>query len=239
MTARQATWKWIGWILAVSLAAVLVGWHWEYLDWRHLAEHEAELREWSDRNRVWALLVASLLYIAVAAFSIPGATALSLATAWFFGFWSGLIVVSFASTAGATLAFGFARFFLRQSLGPRLDHWQRVSGLSLAGNAAQMLLVLRLIPMVPFFVVNLLMASTPIRWRTFWWISQVGMLPATIVYVFAGSSLPDLSVLVERGLAGVVNERLLAALALLGLFAATSFWLVRRFSRNRRKVLPE
>ncbi len=158
---------------------------------------------------------------------------MTLATGALFGFWGGVVLVSFASTIGATLAFLAARYFLRDwvraRLGARLADRARSVETDLARDGAFYLFTLRLIPVVPFFAVNLLMGLTAIRALTFYLVSQAGMLAGTAVCVNAGTQLAQLD-----SLSGIASPTLLAAFALLGLFP----WIARMFLNaiKRRKV---
>jgi len=127
-------------------------------------------------------------------------------------------LVSFASTAGATVAFLLSRYLFRDALQSRFG--DRLAGFNAAleSEGAFYLFTLRLIPAVPFFVINVVMGLTPLKTRTFWWVSQLGMLPGTVVYVSAGASVPSLQVLAERGVGGVLSPQLFAAFIALGLF---------------------
>ena len=130
------------------------------------------------------------------------------------------------STAGATVAFLISRFLLRdwvrQRFGEQLSRFQAAWD----RGGAYYLLTLRLLPVVPFFVVNAVTALTPVRVRTFWWASQLGMLPGTVVYVYAGSLAPDLRTLAEQGTAAIPVGRILLALTLLALLPWGTRWLL-------------
>jgi uncharacterized membrane protein YdjX (TVP38/TMEM64 family) len=114
---------------------------------------------------------------------------MTLAGGALFGFWPALVVVSFASTIGATLAFWVSRFLLRDSVQARFGDRLRAVNQGIAREGAFYLFSLRLVPIFPFFVINLVMGLTPMRTVTFCWVSQVGMLPGTAVYVNAGTQL--------------------------------------------------
>jgi dihydrolipoamide dehydrogenase len=148
------------------------------------------------------------LYVAAAALSLPGATVLTLIGGALFGFATGLVLVSFASAIGATLAFLAARFLLRDWVQARFGEKLRALNEGVEREGAFYLFALRLVPLFPFFVVNLLMGLTPIRPRTFYWVSQVGMLAGTAVYVYAGTQLGAFR----------VSPGLVVAFVLLGLF---------------------
>jgi uncharacterized membrane protein YdjX (TVP38/TMEM64 family) len=162
--------------------------------------------------------VALLIYVLVTGVSLPGASILTLAYAWYFGFARGLVLVSFASTGGATMAFLLSRYFLRDSIQSRFGDRLALVNESLEREGAFYLFTLRLITAVPFFVINPVMGLTPVRVWTYWWVSQLGMLPGTVVYVYAGSQFPDLKTLAEDGGSGLLTWPLGIAFAMLGLF---------------------
>lgn len=184
----------------------------------NLASKETSLREYQADNPILVIGIAFLIYVAVTGLSLPGAAVLTLVVAWFFGFWQALLMVSFASTAGATLAFLISRFLLRDSIQTKFGERLKGFNEALEREGALYLFTLRLIPAVPFFVINLVMGLTPIRTGTFWWISQIGMLPGTAVYVYAGSQFPSLQTLAETQGKGIISPGLLIALVLLGVF---------------------
>ncbi len=153
------------------------------------------------------------IYIAVTALSLPGAAVMTLAAGAFFGVIWGTIIVSFASTIGATFAFLAARFILKESVQAKFgDRLQAIND-GIEKEGAFYLFTLRLVPVFPFFLINLLMGLTPIKTLTFFFASQVGMLAGTIVYVNAGTQLAQID-----SLAGILSPSLLASFALLGVF---------------------
>ncbi|WP_206610746.1 bifunctional TVP38/TMEM64 family protein/FAD-dependent oxidoreductase [Hydrogenophaga sp. NH-16] len=154
-----------------------------------------------------------LLYVAVTALSLPGATIVTLAGGAIFGLGWGLLLVSFASSIGATLAFLTARFLLRDSVQGRFGQRLAEVDKGIQKDGAFYLFTLRLIPVVPFFVINLLMGLTKMKAWTFYWVSQIGMLAGTAVYVNAGTQLGQLT-----SLQGIVSPGLLGSFVLLGLF---------------------
>ena len=154
-----------------------------------------------------------VIYVLVTALSLPGATLLTLAGGAIFGLPLGLLLVSFASTLGATGAFLSARFVLRDWVQRRFGDRLSAINAGLEKDGGFYLFSLRLVPLFPFFVINLAMGLTPIRLRTFYWVSQVGMLAGTAVYVNAGTQLAQLD-----GLGGILSPDLIIAFVLLGLF---------------------
>ncbi|MEM9409970.1 MAG: VTT domain-containing protein, partial [Planctomycetota bacterium] len=139
---------------------------------------------------------------------------------------------------GATIAFLMSRYFLRDSIQNRFGERLNTFNESLEREGGFYLFTLRLIPAIPFFVINLVMGLTPMRTWTYWWISQLGMLPGTIVFVFAGSSVPSLQELAEQGVGGIVNVQILIAFILLGLFPLGIKWMIGRLSVTHH-VNPE
>jgi uncharacterized membrane protein YdjX (TVP38/TMEM64 family) len=246
---RLAPWSWksrlkgVVLISLLSLALVLYFRWGPSLTLEKVAQHETELRALQQREPVLVYGLAFLAYVVVTALSLPFATALTLAVGWYFGFWIGLILVSCASTLGATLAFLLSRYlfydWVAQRWGERLarflEAWKQ--------EGAYYLLGLRLAPGVPFFVVNLVMGLTPIRVRTFWWVSQLGMLPGTMLYVFAGSRVPNLKTLDERGLEAIFSPvqltQIFLAFTLLGLFPIFIRWLIKRLHLVPNQPTPQ
>jgi uncharacterized membrane protein YdjX (TVP38/TMEM64 family) len=154
-----------------------------------------------------------VVYVLVTALSVPGATVMTLLGGGLFGFWLGLVVISFASTLGATLACAASRFILRdwvqQRFGGRLVTVNR----GIEREGALYLFTMRLIPAFPFFAINLVMGLTTMPLLRYYWVSQLGMLPGTMVYVNAGKELGQL-----QSLSGILSPSLLASFAALGLF---------------------
>jgi uncharacterized membrane protein YdjX (TVP38/TMEM64 family) len=157
---------------------------------------------------------------------------LTLLFGWYFGFWRGLVLVSFASTAGATVAFFLSRYFFRDTIQKRFGDRLTAFNKALEREGAFYLFTLRLIPAIPFFVINVVMGLTPIRPRTYWWVSQVGMLPGTAVFVYAGSTVPNLTTLAEKGVGGILSPQLIVAFVLLGIFPLIVKKVMQRLSRG-------
>jgi len=192
-----------------------------------LAAREAQFRGYYAAHPALTLAIAFLLYVAVTGLSLPGAAAMSVLYGWLFGFWPALVLVSFASTAGATLAFLLSRYLFGGWIQAR--YGERLVGFNAAieRDGAFYLFTLRLIPQVPFFVINVAMGLTKLPARTFWWVSQLGMLPGTIVFVLAGASAPSLKAIADKGLGSLLDWRLAAALALLGVLPLVIRWMAR------------
>lgn len=219
-----------GWIKLATLVGVVLLATVVYFAFREqmslsaLAERESQLRQFQQDHPLLVYGLAFAVYVTITGLSVPGATGLTLLYAWFFGFWRGLILVSFASTAGATIAFLLSRFIIGSTVQEKFA--DRLSGFNRAWEREGpfFLFSLRLIVGVPFFVINLVMGLTPIRTTTFWWVSQLGMLPGTAAYVYVGSSVPDLQSLADRGVRAVFNGSQLFQLAVaFGLLAVLPF----------------
>ncbi len=212
----------VGWAKVISalivLSVAVAGYYGfgDALSLDRLAQHEARLLSVRDQYPWGSAVAAALFYATLTGLNFPGATGLSLFFAWYFKFFVGLIVVSFGSTAGATLSFLLSRFWFRdwiqQRWGPRVANIQE----AFEREGPLYLFTLRLIPAVPFFLINPVMGLTRIRVWTFWWVSQLGMLPATIVYVYAGSTFPSLRELADKGIGQVWNWQTILALVLIG-----------------------
>ncbi len=169
------------------------------------------------------------IYVLVTSLSLPGAAVMTLAAGALFGLWWGTLIVSFASSIGATLAFLVARFLLRDTVQQRFGDRLKAINDGMAREGALYLLTLRLVPLFPFFLVNLLMGLTGIATRTFYLVSQAGMLPGTLVYVNAGTQLAQIETL-----SGIVSPAVLLSFVLLAIFP----WISKRFLDylKRRRV---
>ncbi|MCZ8016385.1 MAG: FAD-dependent oxidoreductase [Limnobacter sp.] len=152
-------------------------------------------------------------YVVVTAFSIPGAAVMTLAAGALFGLVQGLVLVSFASTIGATLAFIGARYLLRDSVQAKFGNRLKAINEGVEREGAFYLFTLRLVPVFPFFLINLLMGLTRMKAFTFFWVSQLGMLAGTVVYVNAGTELAKID-----SLSGILSPGLVLSFVLLGVF---------------------
>ncbi len=167
-------------------------------------------------NRFSVIAVYMIIYIGVTALSLPGAAVLTLAGGGLFGLVAGTVVVSFASTIGATLACLVSRFLLREWVQGKFGDKLAAINAGIAKEGSFYLFTLRLVPVFPFFVINLIMGLTSMPLRTFFWVSQVGMLAGTIVYVNAGKELAKID-----SLSGILSPGVLISFAILGLFPIT------------------
>lgn len=199
-----------------------------------LAELKAQrdaLASWSQSHLFLSIGVYFVGYVLMAALSLPGAAVFTIAGGAIFGLVTGSIVVSFASSLGATLAFLAARFLFRDSVQRRFkDRLARLNE-GVERDGAFYLLSLRLVPVFPFFVINLASALTPIRTWTFYWVSQLGMLPATILYVNAGTQLAQVS---SPG--DILSPSLIGAFVLLALLPLLARWVTGRLKARRVRM---
>jgi len=205
-------------IAVLLLLAALVGAFFafdlqRYLTLGYLKTQQHAFQDYYGGHRLFTLGLYFLLYVAVTALSLPGAAVMTLAGGALFGFWPALLVVSFASTIGATLAFLVSRFLLRDWVQEKFGDRLRAVNAGVEREGAFYLFTLRLVPIFPFFVINLLMGLTPMRTLPFYWVSQTGMLAGTVVYVNAGTQLGQI-----EQLSGILSPTLLISFALLGAF---------------------
>ncbi|MCF8024481.1 MAG: TVP38/TMEM64 family protein [Desulfobacteraceae bacterium] len=154
-----------------------------------------------------------IVYIVVTALSLPGAAVMTLAGGALFGFWTGLVIVSFASSIGATLACAVARYLFRDWTRQKMGAWYDKINAGIKKEGAFYLFTLRLIPAVPFFAINLGMALTEMRLWTFYWVSQAGMLAGTAVFINAGNQLGQISKMGD-----ILSPSLIISFVILGIF---------------------
>jgi len=193
-----------------------------------LRAQQAALEGFRDAHPGRTVALYMALYVGIAGLSLPGAAILSLVGGALFGVLWGTVIVSFASTAGATLAFLVGRFLFREAIERRFSGAMGVLNEGIRKDGALYLFMIRLVPIFPFFVVNLAMSLTAIRVVPFFIVSQVGMLPGTAIYVNAGTQLAGI-----ESLAGILSPRVLGAFALLGVFPLVATWIVRVVNRHR------
>ncbi|MDF1746354.1 MAG: TVP38/TMEM64 family protein [Gimesia sp.] len=229
-------------LLVVSIVIVLAYTQFgDALTLQGLAQQETELLNFQQEHPVLVYGAAFLIYVIVTGLSLPGAAVLTLVYGWYFGLLRGFIIVSFSSTAGATLAFLLSRFLFRNAIQNKFGQQLAKFNESLEREGPFFLFTLRLIPAVPFFVINAVMGLTPIRTFTFWWVSQVGMLAGTLVYVYAGSSVPNLQTLADKGINAVFTPsqftQIIVAFVLLGIFPLVVRFTMKLFKRS--KAQPE
>jgi pyruvate/2-oxoglutarate dehydrogenase complex dihydrolipoamide dehydrogenase (E3) component/uncharacterized membrane protein YdjX (TVP38/TMEM64 family) len=200
----------------------------QYLNLRTLKEQQAAIQDFQAAQPLLSGVIYFLVYVVVTALSLPGAALLTLAGGAVFGLLWGTLIVSFASTIGATLAFLMSRFLLRDWVENRFG--QRLAAIDdgVRREGAFYLFTLRLVPLFPFFLINLLFGLTGMKARTFHWVSQIGMLAGTVVYVNAGTQLGKL-----ESLSGILSPALLGSFVLIGIFPLIARRIVEAIRRNR------
>jgi len=185
----------------------------KYLTLEYLKYSKAFFISSYENNPILVLGSYFLFYIVITAFSLPGAVWMTLGGGAFFGLFAGTVIVSFASSIGATLAMLISRFLLRDWVQSRFEKQMQIINAGINKDGGFYLFTLRLVPAVPFFVINLGIGLTPLRAGTFYWVSQLGMLPGTLVYINAGSELGKIHSLGE-----ILSPTLIASFVLLGIF---------------------
>jgi dihydrolipoamide dehydrogenase len=213
--------------IALVAAFFLLGFN-QYFTLAALQQRHGELDQFYRDHPLTFIGVFMAGYIVMAALSIPGAAIMTLAAGALFGFGIGTAAAALSATIGATLAFLLARFVLREPIRRRYSARFAAIDAGIKRDGAVYLLSLRLIPAVPFFIINVLTGLTGLRTFTFFWVSAAGMLPGTMVFVFAGTQLATL-----RTMSDIVSPRILAALVLLGLFPLMARWLYGLFNTRR------
>ena len=193
-----------------------------------LKAHEHDIAEYGRVHPISLAVEYFLIYVAFVALSLPAATLLTVAAGAVFGPIEGTLLVSFASSVGATLAFLASRYVFRDAVQRRFGERLQTINEGMTREGGVYLFTLRLVPAIPFFAVNLLMGLTKLPVLTFYWVSQLGMLPATVVFVNAGTQLASL-----HSLVGVLSPRLVGSFLLLGLVPLLGRWLLARIKAHR------
>ena len=219
-------------IVVLLIAAAVAAWFYfdlgSYLQLEVVQQRIGELRAWYRENPLRAGVIYFAVYVAVTALSVPGAAVMTLAGGALFGFWYALLLVSFASSLGATLAFLVSRVLLRDWVQGRFGRQLRAVNEGFEKDGAFYLFSLRLVPLFPFFLINLLMGLLPIGVWRYYWVSQLGMLPGTAVYVNAGTQLGNLT-----STSGIISPALLGSFVLLGIFPLLARWLLNYLQGRR------
>ncbi len=218
-------------LLLIAVLAIAVGlFFWfdlgRFLSLEVLRASQQDIATFVTDNAVLAIGGFFVLYVLITGLSIPGAAIMTLAAGAVFGLIIGTILVSFASSLGATLAFLLSRFLLRDYVEQKFAGTSEKINSGIEKEGAYYLFTLRLVPLFPFFVVNLVMGVTRLRALTFYWVSQLGMLAGTVVYVNAGTQLAQL-----ESTSDILSPALIGSFVLLGVFpllAKNSVELIRR-----------
>jgi len=223
-------------IAAGIIAAVAVFFSFDlgrYLSLEHLKSSREKLTLLYNDHRAAVIAAYMLIYIMATALSLPGAAILTLAGGALFGLLVGTIVVSFASTIGATIACLVSRFLLRDWVQKKFSDRLTAVNAGIDKDGGFYLFTLRLVPAFPFFIINLLMGLTTMPLITYYWVSQVGMLPGTLVYVNAGKELSKID-----SLAGILSPGLMISFVILGLFPITVKKLLALYIASKKSGEP-
>jgi len=201
-------------LIVIGLIAAFRIFHLDtYLSLSYLKESRDKFEMLYSENRSAVIAAYIMIYILVTSLSLPGAAVLGLAAGSLFGLLTGTIVVSFASSVGATLACAVSRFILRDWVQKKFGDRLKTVNEGIEKEGAFYLFTLRLIPVFPFWLINMIMGLTKMPLKTYYWVSQIGMLPGTIVFVNAGKELAKIN-----SLSGIFSPGLILSFALLGLF---------------------
>jgi len=184
-----------------------------YLSLDYIKEQRENFNIYYNENTIQTIAIYLIIYILATALSLPGAAILTLLGGAIFGVVNGTIIVSFASTIGATLAFLVSRFFFKDFIQKKFSEKLATINEGIKKEGAFYLFTLRLMPVFPFFIINLLMGLTPIKTVTYFFVSQLGMLAGTVVYVYAGTRLSEID-----SLKGILSPELIFAFILIGIF---------------------
>lgn len=222
---KVAVFRWLALLSVVPVGCVALYFLRDEFSPQRLAEHDATVRQFCDQYFVLTVLAAFVGYTLATGLSVPAAAVMAMALGWLFGLPTAIIVVSGGSTLGAIMAFLASRWLLRGAVRIRFKEPLREIETVLERDGAFYLFLLRLVPVIPFCVINIVMGLTPIRLRTFWWVSQLGMLPATVLFVAAGASVPTLRVLFEQGITGILTIKVFTVFTILGLMPLAARWM--------------
>ena len=220
------------WLLLAAVAALVAAFFLfdlgRYLTLGFFKSQQQAIVAYVEANPLQSALLFFLLYVAVTGLSLPGAAIMTLVAGAAFGLLWGTVIVSFASSIGATLAFLASRFLLRELVRERFGDKLKTVNEGIAKDGAFYLFTLRLVPAFPFFLINLAMGLTPIAARTFYWVSQIGMLPGTLVYVNAGREIGAI-----ESLRGILSPGLIISFTLLGIFPLIAKGFVRAIRKRQ------
>lgn len=230
------------WGFRVAMLAAIVGlvgiMYYEFSDYlslEYLATKEAALRDLQSQHPIASYAIVFLLYTVLLAIGVPLCALMTIICGWLFGFIPAILLASFGSTAAGALNFIGCRYFFRdwveKTLGDTLEKFNE----QLEESAAFYLFVTRLIPQIPFVLVNLLMGLSPISLKTFWWVSQLAMLPALLVFVWIGTTLPNLKTISEEGMSSVLSWQLMLSLAATGLIPLLIRFALHGYEKKKEK----
>jgi uncharacterized membrane protein YdjX (TVP38/TMEM64 family) len=223
-------------VIVVAAVAGIIGAFWifhlgDYLTLSYIRESQERFAALYSGHTISVIAAYMAVYILVTSVSLPGAAILTVAGGALFGLATGTVAVSFASAIGATLACAVSRFVLRDWVQETFGDRLKTVNEGIAKEGAFYLFTLRLVPVFPFWLINLVMGLTTMRLGTFYWVSQVGMLPGTIVYVNAGKELAKI-----HSLSGIFSPGLIISFAALGVFPIAAKKLLGLYSARKQRT---
>lgn len=204
----------------------------EYLSLEYLATQESALRGMQTQHPILVYSVAFLVYMLLLAIGVPLCALLTIICGWLFGFVPAILLASFGSTAAGAINFLGGRYLFKGMVERYLGDTLAKFNHQLEESAAFYLFVTRLIPQIPFVLVNLLMGLSPISFKTFWWVSQAAMLPALLIFVWIGTTLPNLKTISEDGISSILSWQLMLSLAATGLIPLAIRFGLNQFEKN-------
>ena len=200
----------------------------QYTNLSFIKDKQLIMEDFYERKPVLVLMIFALSYFLVTALSLPAAVVLTLLGGALFGFSIALVIISFASTLGATVAFLIARFLAREYVQLYFKKQLLSINNGFEHEGAFYLFALRLVPIFPFFIINIVMSLLPIKTWTFYWVSQIGMLPGTAVFVYAGTQLAEINEISD-----ITSPSLLLAFTMLGLFPLVTKKLLKYIRKDK------
>jgi uncharacterized membrane protein YdjX (TVP38/TMEM64 family) len=219
-------------VVVIGLIAAFKIFHLEeYLSLSYIKESRESFQLLYSQHRLAVIAGFMLIYIVVTSLSLPGGAVMGLAAGALFGLLTGAIAVSFASTIGATIACVVSRFMLRDWIQKRFGDRLKTINEGIEREGAFYLFTLRLIPVFPFWLINLIMGLTKMPLKTSYWVSQIGMLPGTLVFVNAGKELGKI-----ESLSGIFSPGLILSFALLGIFPIAAKKLLALYKLRKEKI---
>lgn len=237
---RRGSLDWRPIVFAVALAAIAAAYFAFHRDLslHRLAEHELALRQFQQAHPLLLALAVFAIFAGLTGVSFPYASVvLSLVCGWLFGFWTGLVLASFAVTAGDTIAFWISRYLLRDAISHRFQKLMISTDEMVDRDGPFYLLSLRLVHVIPAWLINLLMGWTTIRTWTFWWATQLGTLPATLLYVYTGKTLKSLHDLSKSGgISSLLTPANIAIFVVLAIVPLVLRQAVQHVRRARKKA---
>ena len=223
-------------ILAVIFVALIAAFFifdlGQYFSLEYLKEQKDALSQFYDDNPIGVSVLFFLIYVVFTALALPAAAILTLAAGAIFGFWKGVLLVSFASTIGATVAFLLTRYLFQDAIQKKFGTKLETINKGIEKEGAFYVFGLRLVPIFPFFMINSLLALTKIKTTTFYWASQLGMLVGTAVFVNAGTQLAQIS-----STSDILSPGLIISFVLLGIFPIIAKYALAWL--KRAKAQPE